>query len=187
MTDEFAAPDQAATIPHAPPTAISHVELVLDNYRVTGDIRQPGVPRRLVDLLNNSDVEFFVVRNGAIDDPFADDDEPKQLSSLEIYRESIFFAIPRGGDAPEHGDAFETVRKVPVPATIILPGFVVTGNVYFVPDIEPEDVPMLQHRHFIAVTDARVSASGGRTAVWDEPIVVVNIGQAFIFAIDQHR
>lgn len=165
--------------------AVSRVELILDNYRVIGDIKQPGVPRRLVDLMNNTDVEFFVVRQGEIDDPFTDTDVPKGLASIEIHRESILFAFPRGGDAPEHGDAFETVKKVPVGCTVILPGFEVSGDVHFIPDVKPEDVPMLQNRHFIAVTDARIHASGGRAVTWEEPVAVVNVARAMIFAVDR--
>lgn len=164
--------------------AVSRVELMLDNFRVSGDIKQAGVPRRLVDLMNNSDIEFFTMQDGEIDDPFADGDEPRKLANLEIVRESILFALPRGGDAPEHGDAFDTVKKVPVACTVVLPGFEVRGNVHFIPDVAPEDVPMMQNRHFIPVTDARVRASGGRTATWEEPIVVVNLVQALVFAID---
>lgn len=164
--------------------AISRVEVVVDNFRVTGDIKQAGVPRRLVDLMNNTDIEFFVMKNSKIDDPFRDGDVARQLKSLEIFRESILFALPRGGDAPEHGDAFETVKKVPVPTTIVLPGIEVRGNVHFIPDVTPEEVPMMQNRHFIPVTEARISASGGRTALWEEPIAIVNLMRALIFAID---
>ena len=164
--------------------AVSRVELVLDNFRVIGDIKQAGVPRRLVDLMNNSDIEFFVVKRGEIDDPFTELDIPRKLANVEILREAILFAVPRGGDAPEHGDAFETVKKVPVATTIILPGYELRGNVHFIPDVKPEDVPMMQNRHFIPVTDARISASGARKATWEEPVVVVNLMQAEVFAID---
>lgn len=164
--------------------AVSRVELILDNFRVIGDIRQAGVPRRLVDLMNNGDVEFFMIKNSEIDDPFTPGGVPRRLKSVEIVRESILFAMPRGGDAPEHGDAFETVRKVPVPTTIVISGFEVRGNAHFIPGVKPEDVPMMQNRHFIPITDARISASGGRTATWAEPVAIVNLKQALVFAID---
>lgn len=164
--------------------AVSRAELIVGNFRLTGDIRQVGVPRRLVDLMNNSDVEFFIVKNGEIDDPFSAGGARRKLKSVEVLRESILFAMPRGGDAPEHGDTFETVKKVPVPTTIILPGFELRGNVHFIPDVAPEDVPMMQNRHFIPVTDVRISASGGSSGTWNEPIAIVNLIQAKIFAVE---
>lgn len=182
MTDQFVETGQS---PPAPGVSLAPVEMVLDNYRVIGDLKQPGVNRRLVDVMNNNDLEFFVIKDGEIDDPFTDLDVPKNVASLEIRRESILFAFPRGGLGHEPADSFESVRKVPVRSTIVLPGFEVNGDVHFIPDVRPEDVPMLQHRNFVAVTDARVRASGGRVAEWNEPLVVVNIGQALIFAIDR--
>lgn len=184
MTDE---PISAADAPPAalnPPVAVSRVELILDNFRVTGDIKQAGVPRRLVDLMNNADIEFFVMNESEIDDPFRPEEAPRKLGNMEIVRESILFAVPRGGDAPEHGDSFETVRKVPVPATIVIPGFEVRGNAHFIPDVKPEDVPVMQNRHFIPITEARIAASGGRTRSWEEPVAIVNLMQALVFAID---
>jgi hypothetical protein len=184
VTDETYSVAEAPAATAGPPVAVSRVELILDNFRLTGNIRQAGVPRRLVDLMNNSDIEFFVMNDCRIDDPFRPEDPPRKLKSVEIFRESILFALPRGGDAPEHGDAFETVRKVPVPTTIVIPGFEVRGNAHFIPDVKPEDVPMMQNRHFVPLTDACISASGGRTATWNEPVAVVNLMQALLFAID---
>lgn len=185
MSDQsWVAGDSPAAAPAANVSFV-RVEMVLDNYRVTGDLRQAGVVRRLVDMMNNTDLEFFVMKNGEIDDPFTGSDEPKRMANVEIHRESVLFAFPRSAAAPKHGDAFEVVKKVPVRSTIILPGFEVNGDVHFIPDIDPEDVPMLQNRHFIAMTNASVRASGGRTAEWNEDVVVVNLAQALVFAIDQ--
>lgn len=187
MSDEGFPAAGPSAVGGSPPIAVSRVELIVDNLRVVGDIKQAGVPRRLVDLLNNHDVEFFVVEDGEIDDPFTDGEAPRKLANMEIVRESILFAFPRGGNAPERGDAFETVKKVPVRSTIVIPGFEVRGNVHFIPDIRPEDVPMMQNRHFIPVTDARITATGGHSAEWNEPIAVVNLIQAFVFAVDGGR
>lgn len=171
--------------PSTPAFSVVRVEMVLDNYRLVGELRQPGVPRRLVDTMNNNDIDFLVVENARADDPFTDLDEPRPFRKVEVVRTSVLFAIPRGGDQVDHGDSFETVRKVPVLATIVLPGFEVCGNVHFLPDVKPEEVPMLQQRHFIPVTDARISASGGRRASWNEPVAVVNLAQALFFAVNK--
>jgi hypothetical protein len=46
-------------------------------------------------------------------------------------------AIPIGGDL-QQADAFERVPKVPVEATVALPGYELTGSVYLVPGADPE-------------------------------------------------
>ena len=40
------------------------VELVLDSFRVIGELFAPGVPRRLVDILNSNDLSYFVMHSG---------------------------------------------------------------------------------------------------------------------------
>ena len=77
---------------------------------------------------------------------------------------------------------FETVAKVPVPATIVLPGFEVTGNVHQAPNADPTLASLLASGRFIPLTDATIVAvqQGGRT--WREPIVVVNLARAQLYA-----
>ncbi|MFQ5472503.1 MAG: hypothetical protein ACE5FA_06425 [Dehalococcoidia bacterium] len=176
------------TLPETPaspthPVSLARVELVLDSFRVVGNIRQPGVPRRLVDLLNNTDIEFLELEDVRIDDPCAQRSRPRTFRNLEVNRTSVLFAMPRGGDSPDHGDAFDTVKKVPVSSTIVLPGFEVTGNVHFIPSVDPRKVPMLINKHFIPVTQATVTGADGRTASWTEPVCVVNLERAVLYGV----
>lgn len=184
MTNETEAITPVESAGPAQQVAVSRVEMVLDNYRVVGDIRLPGAPRRLVDTLNNNDLELIALDDVETDDPFTDLDEPRRFPRIEIVRMSVLFGMPRGGDHLEQGDAFETVEKKPVRCTIVLPGFEIRGNVYFIPGVRPEDVQILQQRNFVPVTEVRISASGGRRAVWEEPLAVVNLAQALFFAVD---
>jgi hypothetical protein len=137
----------------------------------------------LVDLLNNPDIEFLTILDAQIDDPTVSGAQPETFVSVELARAAIMFAIPRGGDSPAHGDAFDTVTKAPISSTIVLPGFEVTGNVHFLPDVEPREVPMLIGGHFVPVTEATVRGADGRAASWTEPICVVNLERALLFGV----
>lgn len=156
------------------------VELVIDSYLVTGDLRSAGAPRRLVDVLNLSDEPFVAVRDGALEDPLVEGDEPRRFDTMQVHREGILFAIPRS-DVDVHPDPFDIVRKVPVPATVTLPGFEITGNIHFLPEVDPAAAPLIGGHSFIPMTDVTISAVG-RKAVWSEPVVVINLSRVRMFA-----
>ncbi len=74
------------------------------------------------------------------------------------------------------------VEKVPVPATITLPGFEATGNVYLLPEIDPTGGHLLSGRHFIPMTVVSIRAVARTEATWFEPVVVVNVSRVRLFA-----
>ncbi len=157
------------------------VELIIDSYRVTGELLGHGGPHRLVDLLNVSDEPFITVHEGALDDPLIDGDEPRRFHTAQVHREAILFAIPRSA-VEAHPDPYDLVEKVPVPATITVPGFEITGNVYLLPEIDPADGHALSGKHFIPMTDVSIRAVARTEPGWLEPVIVVNGSRVRLFA-----
>ncbi len=181
MTDQITAASHEEALAGPPAGAEMTVELVTDGYRVTGEVRSPGVPRRLVDLLNLSDEPVVALRNGALDNPLIEGDEPRRFDTVLVRREAILFAIPRS-DVEVHPDPYDLVEKVPVPATITVPGFEITGNVYLLPETDPAGGHLLGGHRFIPMTDVSIRAVVSSEATWSESIVVVNLSRVRLFA-----
>jgi hypothetical protein len=155
------------------------VEIVMESYRVKGELFAPGVPRRLVDILNSNDLSYFVMHTGSLDDPFNPNSESVDFDVIQLDRSGIFFAIPRGEvRAP---DPFEVVRKKKVPSTVVLPGFRLTGNLHLMPDADPAMVPIVSDHHYIPFTDTTIVTNKGRTEVWEEPLVIVNMNRVLFY------
>ncbi len=163
----------------APASTGVPVEAVMDSHRIRGELRLTGVPRRLVDILNSIDGGYVLIHGGQVDDPLKPGDGPRRLSAIQLLRDAILFIMPRGGAPPS--DPFERVKKTPVPATIVVPGFEISGNVHLMPNVDPTGVPLIGTHHFIPVTDATISAGLGRSEVWQEPIVLVNLARALAY------
>lgn len=157
------------------------VELVMDSYRVSGELKSPGVPRRLVDVLNAVDGAFVIVNNGELDDPLCEDDEARKFDLIQVHLDTLLFGVPRS-TSQVHPDPFEIIHKVPVPSTIALPGFEVTGNVFLLPELDPAGSQMLGSRHFVPMTDTTVTSATNKACVWREPVIVVNLARALLFA-----
>lgn len=162
-------------------TQSSHVELVLDTFRVSGQLSYLGGPRRLVDILNNAGEAFVLMRDASVDDPLRDDDTPRHFDVVQVHLNTVLFAMPHG-NAIQTKDPLETVRKVPVAATIALPGFEITGSVHLLPELAPESAQMLGARHYIPMTDARIVSAFTKETIWRPEVVVVNLARAVLFA-----
>jgi hypothetical protein len=155
------------------------VEIVLDSYRVIGELHAPGIPRRLVDIMNSSDLTYFVMQQGTLDDPFDPSAEPKSFDVIQLDRAGILFAMPRGD--VKKPDPFEVVRKKRVPSTAVLPGFSVTGHLHLMPDADPALVPIVADHHFVPFTDATIVTDKGRPESWHEPLVIVNMTRVLFY------
>ncbi|HEV8575289.1 MAG TPA: hypothetical protein VGR43_11350 [Dehalococcoidia bacterium] len=155
------------------------VEIVMDSYRVDGELFAPGVPRRLVDIMNSNDLAYFVLHTGTLDDPFNPDIAPKSFDLIQLDRAGILFAMPRGD--VHKPDPFEVVRKKRVPSTVVLPGFELTGNLHLMPDADPKLVPIISDHHFVPFTDVTVIADKGRPQAWNEPLLIVNMTRAVFY------
>lgn len=166
--------------PDEAPSSGAIAELVLDSHRLVGEVQYGGAPRRLVDVLNATDGVFVVLRNGVVDELHGSKEEPRHFQVMHVQLNAILFALPRTGPA-RMAASFEVVAKVPVLATIVLPGFEITGKVYLAPDANAAQVPLLASRHFIPLTDTTIVTVGNRGKVRHEPIVVVNLTRALVY------
>jgi hypothetical protein len=164
----------------SPDAQNASVELLLDTYRVTGELVFAGSARRLVDILNSVDVNYVVVRNAKIDDPWTEGDTPQNFIAIQVHLDNILIAIPRG-EGVQHADQFEAVKKVSHSSLIALPNYEISGRVYLVPEISPDTAQMLT-RHFTPVTDAEITAVPNKSVRWQEPLAVVNLSRAVLFA-----
>ena len=162
-------------------TQSSQVELVLDTYRVLGQLSYTGGPRRLVDILNNVGEAFVLIRDASVDDPLRSDDEPRHFDVVQVHLNTVLFALPHGA-AIQARDPLETVRKTPVESTIALPGFEITGNIHLLPELAPENAQILGARHYIPITDATIVSAVTHQVIWRPEVVVVNLARAVLFA-----
>ncbi len=158
-------------------------ELVLDSHRVVGELHYGGGHRRLVDILNAVDEAFVVLHNGVVDHFrfHRAEEEPRGFQVMHVRLQAILLAIPRAG-VPPQGDRFEVVAKVPVPATIVLPGVEVTGKLYLPPDADPAQIRLLGGKQFIPLTDTMVVPVEDRSQARPEPLLVVNLARALVYA-----
>ncbi len=155
------------------------VEVIMDSYRVNGELFAPGVPRRLVDILNSNDLSYFTMRSGTLDDPFDPEAEPRSFDLIQLDKNGILLAIPRG--EVHKPDPFEVVRKKRLESTVVVPGYRVSGELYLMPDADPTLVPIISDHHFIPLTDVTVVADKGQPKVWEEQLLIVNMTRALFF------
>ncbi len=161
----------------------AQAEMVLDSLRLVGELRHMGVPRRLVDLLNGIEGSFIVLHDVMAYDPREPEASHRHFDIIHVQRDAILFAIPRGASvAPP--TSFEKVTKVPVPATIVLPIYQITGNVHVAPGIDAAASPILASKRFMPVTEASITGRDNQGEPWQEPIVVVNLARAQAYAPD---
>ncbi|MEE8347672.1 MAG: hypothetical protein V3S20_10015 [Dehalococcoidia bacterium] len=155
-------------------------ELWLETHHVTGIIDQSGRPRRLVDTLNAIDGPFVMVRDATVESLANPDEGERRFHLLHLKREAILLAIPLT-NLPRSPDA-EVLAKKSVSATLMLPGLEVTGHVYLPPEVDPTTVRMLGKDSFLPVTDAQVTQITHAGGSQREPLVVVNLGRALLYA-----
>lgn len=156
------------------------VEIVVDNYRVSGDLAVTGPPRRLVDILNAHD-DIVSVNGATLDYPLLENAEILQAPVAHIHINTILFAIPYG-DGVRYQDAFDKVVKRAIPCTIVVPGFEITGNIWMVAEIDPSESHILTTLHFVPLTDVRVLSLVNPNRVWESDVVVVNLTRAVVYA-----
>jgi len=156
------------------------VELFLEMHRVSGLVSSAGTQRRLVDLLNVADA-VLTLRDATVRS-FVDPNEPPRSSqAIQVRRQAILLAVPLSAAAPPDRGP-EVVEKRPTTATLLLPGMDVTGQIYLPPAADPVSVPLLGRHDFLPVTDAVVTQSAFAIVRWEEPLVVVNLDRAILYA-----
>lgn len=160
---------------------ITIVELVLESHRLVGEIHHPGMPRRLLDVLDSTDGGTLAIRNVAIKAHNHADDQERHFDLIHVKRHAILFAVPRVEPVTQ-ASPVEVVAKVFVPVLIMLPSFEITGNVHLLPDVDPAQASMLASNRFIALTEATVATSHLHTHIGEAPVVLVNMGRAQLCA-----
>ena len=138
-----------------------------------------GPPRRLVDTLNSIDSGYITVYGGHVDNAIHPD-RACRFEVAQIRRDAIMLAIPCD-PGTHHGTTMEAVHKAPVPATIVLPGYEVSGNIYLLPEADAAMTPILSSRHFVPLTDAAITPSD-TGMMTEEPLVIVNLARALFYA-----
>jgi hypothetical protein len=156
-----------------------HVQLVLYTYRITGQVVTAGVPQRLTDFLNNFDGNLLVLQHGRVEDILAGT-PPQPLEVAQVRLDTVLFVAPRGG-LPDMGDPFERVVKTPLPVTVLLPGYTLTGKVFILPDAQLANAP-IGGRRFAPLVDATITPSGDRERAWQEPMVAFSTPQAAVYS-----
>ena len=177
--DSIAVAEPAAPQFEEPQRLSVPVEAMTDSHRIIGELQLMGVARRLVDILNSIDGGYLLFHDCRVDDPFKTGDEPRHLEVIQILRDAMLFIMPRGDTYPS--DPFEVVKRAPVPASIVVPGFEIAGDVHLMPGADPVSIPLIGTHHFVPVTNASVRAAQGRTEVQQEPIVLVNLARALLY------
>ncbi|MDP2675969.1 MAG: hypothetical protein Q8Q00_13890 [Dehalococcoidia bacterium] len=156
-------------------------ELFLETHRVTGIVDQTGAHRRLVDLLNAADGPVLTVRDASVESLADPSEQPRRYQVLQVRRQSVLLALPLSAAAPpDH--APEAVEKRPTTASLLLPGMEVTGQIYLPPGADPGSVPILARHDFLPVTDAMVTQTALSIVRWEQPLVVVNLDRAILYA-----
>ena len=140
-----------------------------------------GVPEDLVDLLNTTEAPMLTVRDAAVESLADPNEQPRRCQVLQVRRQSVLLALPVTAAAPP-GGGLEAVEKRPTAATILLPGIEVTGQIHLPPGADPGSVPLLDRSDFLPVTDAVVTQSAFTIVRWEQPLVVVNLDRALVYA-----
>jgi hypothetical protein len=155
-------------------------ELFLETHRVSGIVGQAGAHRRLVDLLNVADA-VLTLRDATVRSLNDPDDPPRRCQAIQVRRQAILLAVPLSAAAPVDHES-EVVEKRPITATLLLAGMDVTGRIYLPPGADPSSVPILGRHDFLPVTDAVVTRSAAGAVRWEQPLVVVNLDRAILYA-----
>jgi hypothetical protein len=121
-----------------------------------------------------------MLKNLVIGDGARDSDSAR-YSDGQIGRDAILIAIPRGNTTFVAG-SLEVVPKKAVPATLIVPGYDVTGSIYMLPDVDPAGTPFIGGHHFAPMTDVKVTPAKAPRKAWQEPLLIVNLARTLLYA-----
>jgi hypothetical protein len=163
------------------PQGSGRVELLLETHRITGDLDPAAATRRLVDILNNTDSMTLVLREIVVESLAEPDLAPLHFELAHVKYEAILLAVPDPESTPPAG-GMEAVQKQPSRATILLPGVEVSGDIYFAPGADPRSAPLLGRRDFVPVTNAQIALVAFGLRRWQEPLVIVNLARALVYA-----
>lgn len=156
------------------------VEFIMDSHRVSGELRYGGPPRRVVDMLNAIDTGYIMIYDGVVENGARPGEGTRKFEVAQVRRDAILLAIPRS-NATVRDSSFELVKKVPIPATYVVAGYEISGNMHMVADADPVGTPVLSTRHFTPVTDAVVTPAHDCPS-FKEEVVILNLACALFYA-----
>ena len=156
------------------------VEFIMGSHRVSGELRYSGPPRRVVDMLNAIDTGYIMVYDGIVDNAARPGEGARKFEVAQVRRDAIMVAIPRTDAALPEG-AFESVKKLAVPSTFVIPGYEISGKMHLVAEADPVTTPVLSTRHFTPITDATVTPALDWVS-FKEAVVIVNLACALFYA-----
>lgn len=151
------------------------VEVFLDRARVFGVLPNIGQNRRLVDVLNSTDLTFELQLAEA---RLHGGQQSQRYKSVTLKKQDVLYAIPRETQDQLRARAlYRTGMSVrttaPLPLSLLLPGYLVRGTAYVSPalanraTIDPEALPV-----FLPLTDATIGLADGTNH--SEAVVIVN-------------
>lgn len=153
------------------------LELVVYTYRITGQVMTASVPQRLTDFLNNFEGNVLILQHGRVEDLLAGT-PPQPFEVAQIRLDTILLVAPRGG-LPEAGDPFERVEKRPLPVSVLLPGYSLTGKLFTLPGAALANAPV-GGRRFAPLVDATITPSRDPERAWHEPMVAFSTPKAAV-------
>jgi len=156
------------------------IEILVEDYRVRGELVATGGPRRLVDILNAAE-DIVSVRDARLDYPLSEEAEATCVPLAHVHLNTILFAVPHGPDVLFE-EPFQKVDKIPVECTIVVPGFQISANIHMLRDADPGESHLLTTLHFVALTDARVFSLERPSISWHADVIVANLKRAVVYA-----
>jgi hypothetical protein len=177
QTATESAPDPALASEDQP--AVILAELILDGRQVVGEIRLPGVSRRLVDILNAQD-GYLTVHQGTLTEGSG---RSLDFDTMQLTRRSIVIAFPHQGSSSRM-DPGELIQKDRRLVTIILPGCELSGYFHVAPGIDPSAATTSVGNRFLVLTDATITIIDSEAPTRFEPVALLNAThvQAYVWS-----
>jgi hypothetical protein len=167
---DWRASSGAATVPvteYAPELDPEPVEIYTATAMVNGMIEADG--RRLSDILNTNTVLSIRDARSTSLVPHVEGTEGSGWTRLST--DDILFVMP-----PEHESPRQLrVNKRKHRVRIQTGQFVIAGHAHALPGIKLDPYVLRQRMHFMAITDAHVSAMGDPAWERSAPVVLVNV------------
>ncbi len=121
---------------------------------ITCDIRSRQ--RRLTDYLNAADDHFFMVENARITTLASAGSAARVASFAQLNRDTVVFAIPYSGEAPDEDEQKRLVMVQKTPHQVILnaPPFTIQGSVHLLRETSLRDALLSYRQEFLPLTSA---------------------------------
>lgn len=174
--DVTATPQQAARAEPAAPGRLLRLEVVTDGHRIVGVTQRPTVAR-LVDLLKSNDEPALALADVEMVPLEAQGEAPHRWPQAYVYKQAMAFAIPQEeepGTVAISRRSLEYVEKRSWPISVLLPRFMVTGEIHLPPAADPANASLFWNSGFVALTNAGAVFLPDPTMTWKAAVIIVN-------------